>query len=188
MNINCWSFISSLRRVCWILTNHDRNYGWCSHEVWSVCLKNCNKVISEKETVCLILNQQQQKQAWYYTLTKCPYTFTEQKNQKYWDALDTPLNDHYPEGNRDRTISHTISTAWYNIASCILARSCNMFIIQVIYSPSSVLIKCTRVSLADNNLHSGAFAGGDIQIYKLRFVSLVQAIALAKLSSDHQQS
>lgn len=63
-----------------------------------------------------------------------------------------------------------------------------MFIIQVIYSPSSGLIKCTRMSLVDNNLHSGTYAGGDIRIYKLRFLSVIQAITPAKLFSDHPWS
>lgn len=57
-----------------------------------------------------------------------------------------------------------------------------MFIIQVIHSPPSILIKCTRTSLMNNNLHLGPFAGGYRQIYKFRFVSLVQDITPAKLS------
>lgn len=57
-----------------------------------------------------------------------------------------------------------------------------MFIIQVICTLPNILIKCTKTSLVNNNLHSETFAGRYNKIYKLTFVSLVQNIILAKLS------
>jgi len=57
-----------------------------------------------------------------------------------------------------------------------------MFIIQAIYTLPSGLIKCSRTSLVNNNLHSGTFAGGYCQIYILRFVSPVQDITPATFS------